>query len=114
MVKVQITHEFVVIYPDGARLATEELHARGEQLMEALLDLETCNPDISSSSTASDGTQGVVMAELMVTAATESEAFDKSMVIVRTAIHAVGGAIRGEPERPDAEYQQRSSQLEYI
>jgi hypothetical protein len=114
MNKVQVAHEFVVTHPDGTRLATPELHARGEQLMDALLDLEACNPDISSSSTASDGTQGVITAELMVTAPTQQDAFEKSLIIVRTAILAIGGAIRGEAAEPNAEYQPRSSQLEYV
>lgn len=83
--------------------------------MEALLDLEGCNQDVSSSGTTSDGIEGTVTADLMVTAETEADALGKSLVIVRTAIHAIGGATLGW-ERDDAEarYQPRNSQLEYV
>lgn len=115
MIKVQISHEFIVLYPDGSRLTTDDLHSHGEQLMEALLDLEQCNADVSSPATATDGIVGTVTAELMVTAPDETAAFNKSLVLVRTAIHAIGGATPGwTQEDADATYQPRNSQLEYV
>lgn len=119
MILVQAIHEFCVAYRDGSRLTTDELHAQGEQLMVALLDLEKCNADISSSSTASDGIEGTVTAELMVTASNEEEALARSLVLVRTAIHTIGGATPGwsqvsGPTEPDAEYQPKNIQLEYV
>lgn len=116
MVQVQIIHEFGVRAAGGARLATDELHAEGERLMQALLDLEKCDPDFTDSATATDADRGTVTVELLITAETETEALAKSLTIARTAIHTIGGATSAwdDPPDPTSEYQSRSHQLELV
>jgi hypothetical protein len=117
MIRVEICSEFSVRAIDGARLAPEDLHAQGERLMEALLDLERINPDVTDSTTASEADRGVVLVETLVTAETEAEALSKAHVFARTAIHTIGGSTPGwddNPSTPTAEYQPRRTQLERV
>jgi hypothetical protein len=65
--------------------------------MGALLGLEVYNEDIEDSATYSEADRGVVVADLMVTAADEDEVLTKSSTVVRTAIHAIGGTAPGWP-----------------
>lgn len=115
-VEVQIAREFAVRTRTGERLPTDDLHAEGEKLMEALLDLEQCNDNMSSPATASDATRGVVVAEMTVTAATEWQAVDLSSTLARTAIHTIGGATPGwdGPEHSATAFEPRNLNLEYV
>jgi hypothetical protein len=115
MIQVQITRHFDVHTADGERLESDELHAEGERLMGALLDLEACNDHFCDSVTATDANRGTVLVELLVTAANETAAFEKSRTICRTAIHAIGGATPWEAHLdPNTDYRPRDVQLEYV
>jgi hypothetical protein len=118
MTSFQITHEFAVRTRNDEWLPAEGLHRQGERLMEALLDLEKCNADITDPSTASAADRGVVVAELLVQAATIGEAVAKFLTVVRTAIHAVGGATPDWDDvdviEPSAEYEPLNMQVEYV
>jgi hypothetical protein len=119
MMQFFIAHGFDVQDQDGKRLPAEELHDRGTELMDALLDLEKCNDDIADSTTSSQADHGVVVVELLVTAANEAEALAKFMNITRTAIHTAGGSTRfwsepsAEPSAPNADYRPDKVQLEH-
>ncbi len=116
MMQIHIAHEFAVRGRDGARLPAHELHDRGERLMDALLDLEKCNEDITDVTTSTEAGNGLVVAEMLVTAVDESAAVTKFLTIVRTAIHVTGGVTQGwaEPVKPEANYSPQSMQFEYI
>ncbi|MFG2057858.1 hypothetical protein ACGFI9_27935 [Micromonospora sp. NPDC048930] len=115
MIQVQISRHFDVRTADGHPLNAEELHAEGERLMDALLDLEACNDDVCDSTTATDADAGTILVELLVTADTEAAAVDKSLVLTRTAIHAIGGATPWDAADDDgADYRPRDMQLEYV
>lgn len=118
MIEVQIARQFEVRSTDGRRLTAEQMHAEGERLMQALLDLEKCNTDFCDSSTASDADRGTIVVELMVTAASETAAVEKSLTLARTAIHTIGGLtpwdVAPDPAEPTTDYRPRNVQLEYV
>lgn len=97
-------------------LKTDELHREGERLMEALLDLETCNPDALSCATTSDGIRGVIGAELTIDADSLDASIAKSLVIVRTAIHTIGGRQPdwAVPQHPESSFEPKGLQLEMM
>lgn len=115
MINVQIARHFDVRTADGRRLTTDRLHFEGERLMAALLDLEACNEDVCDATTATDTTESMVLVELLVTAESEAEAVDKSLMFTRTAIHAIGGATPWEAaDDRGADYRPREVLLEYV
>lgn len=117
MIQVQIDREFSVRATDGRRLEADDLHTQGERLLDALLDLEKINPDITDSTTASEADRGVVVVEMLVTAETEAEALAKSSMVARTAIHTVGGCTPDWDDNPStatAKYQPGRTQLELV
>ncbi|WFE26212.1 hypothetical protein O7623_23100 [Solwaraspora sp. WMMD791] len=115
MIQVHIARQFDVRTADGRRLNADELHAEGERLMQALLDLEQCNDDFCDSVTATDADMGTVLVELLISDETETGAFDKSRTIVRTAIHAIGGHTPWDVSAESgADYRPRDVQLEYV
>ncbi|GAA0346763.1 hypothetical protein NE235_09960 [Actinoallomurus spadix] len=83
----------------------DELHAHGEQLMGALLDLEQCNADFTDSTVSTDATAGTLTVDLLILDAVEpAKVLQRALDITRTAIHAAGGATPGWPtvnEQPD-------------
>lgn len=115
MMRVHIAHEFAVRSREGARLASDKLHDEGVRLMDALLKLEACNEDIEDATTYTDALRGIVTAELLVTADNEMAAVEKSLTIIRTAIHDIGGATPSwnEPVDQRSDYQPKSMQLAY-
>ncbi len=114
-VEVQIAREFAVRTRTGERLPAEDLHAEGARLMEALLDLEGCNDNMSSPSTASDAARRVVTAEMTIMAATEAEAVALSLTLARTAIHTIGGATPGWDGAPArTAFELKNLNLEYV
>jgi hypothetical protein len=78
----------------------DKLHALGEQLMVELLKLEGCNEGVSDAGTATDAERGVVTVELVVEGTGFGQTLQKTLDVVRTAIHAVGAST---PEWPTAE-----------
>lgn len=111
-----IIYEFEVRTNGDTLLQSAELHAQGERLMEALLDLEKCNKDVTDSATASEADRGVIVVELHVMATDPGEAIGKFLTVARTAIHAIGGATPGWGGTldPTVEYEPRKVQLEYV
>lgn len=117
MMQLHMARHFDVRKISGERLSAAELHSEGERLMQALLDLEKCNDDFCDSATATDADQGTVLVELLVTAETEAEAFEKTLAVCRTAIHAIGGITPwqvAEDEDGATNYRPRDVQLEYV
>jgi len=113
--QMQLVSDFLVRTLSDEMLTSEQLHTQGERLMEALLDLEGCNPQMSTPATASDAKNGVVTVELLMEASEASEAVRLADAITRTAIHAIGGATpdwdalrtsatRFEPQNVQVEY----------
>lgn len=114
MIDAQVAIQFEVRTLDGRRLDADGLHAQGERLMAALLDLEKCNDDVTDSTTSTDVGRGTVLVELLIAAPTEAAAIDKAYTVSRTAIHTIGGVTPWETaEDPTADYKPRNVQLEY-
>jgi hypothetical protein len=105
-----ISHGFELRDQDGRLLPAEDLHNRGAGLMSALLELEQVNPDMTDSTTHTDAELGVVVVELLVTAANEAAALAAFMNVARTAVHMTGGSTRHwsepgvSPSRPNVDY----------
>jgi len=119
VIKILIACSFNVLQVDGDRLSVEQIHGEGERLMGALLDLEEINPEMSSSSTFSDADRGGVTAEMTITAEDEVDALGKALLLVRTAIHAIGGMTpdwpqSGQGKPTAASFERRQLQLEYV
>lgn len=114
--QVHIAHEFAVRSRDGASLPAEELHSEGARLMEALLDLEKVDDDIADATTSTDADRGAVVAEMLVSADEEGAALRTFLAVVRTAIHAIGGATPGWDGEADqgVDYRPQGVQLEYV
>lgn len=83
--------------------------------MEALLDLEEVNDDIADATTSSEADRGIVTAEMLVTAPEEGEALNTFLTVVRTAIHAIGGATPAWESAAEqvVDYRPRGVRLEY-
>lgn len=115
-----VIHEFDVRDMQDKWLDTAELHAEGERLMDALLDLERVNEEVSFPSTASEADRGVIVAELNIDAPDPLAAITLFMTLVRTAIHAIGGSTPGWEAglpsiiAPKVEYELRRVALEYV
>ena len=77
----------------------ERLHTEGQRLMQALLDLETCNANVRDSATSSDASVSEVAIDFLVSAETDSKAVECALNLCRTAIHAIGAGPRSRPER---------------
>lgn len=115
MIGAQIAIEFEVRTLDRQRLSAEQLHAQGERLMDALLDLEKCNDDVTDSTTSSDATRSTVLVEMLIAATGEAAAIDKAYTVTRTAIHTIGGSTPWEKTTvPGADYRPRNVNLEYV
>lgn len=111
-------HEFTVCDAEtGRRLTADELHEQGNQLMEALLDLEDCNDGMCDSTVSTDATRGILRVEFSLSTTDKAEAFAQSLTIARSAIHAIGGHTPDWPtdrrHEPTTRYTEANSQLEY-
>jgi hypothetical protein len=86
-------------------IGRDELHAHGALVMDELLDLEQCNDDITDSAVGTDAAASMITIDLLVLDVAEPAAvLQRGLDIVRTAIHAAGGATPGWPvfsEQPD-------------
>lgn len=115
-----ISHTFSVRSSADELLTAPDLHDEGKRLMEALLDLEACNPDVTDAATSTDADQGTVTVDLMVGADSLQAAVDMFLTIARTAIHAIGGVTEEWPAPENAEpteiaeYAPLNMQVEYV
>ena len=94
---LQVAWEF---HLDPPERDAERFHAEGERLMGELLTLEECNPDVVDPAVSTEFDRNVVLVELVVVAGDLPAALDKALSVVRTAIHAIGGAT---PDWPSAD-----------
>jgi len=91
MAEVQVELAFSVLDHHGQPLPPDLLHAHGAKLMDALLNLETCNHDMQDPATASDADAGQITVEMLLVAHDPAELAKRALIICRTAIHAIGG-----------------------
>jgi hypothetical protein len=75
----------------------DELAECAQGVMEALLELERCDGDLLDSGVAMDADEKTVVVEVTVQAASYPQIVERSMGIVRTAIHAAGHGTPGWP-----------------
>ena len=78
----------------------ERFHAEGERLMDELLKLEQCTPEMLDPAVSTEYDRDVVLVELVVVGKPYVGALDTALAVVRTAIHAIGG---GTPDWPSPE-----------
>nr|GID86257.1 hypothetical protein Ade03nite_51810 [Actinoplanes derwentensis] len=118
MVELRLELSFAVGDRDGQPLPTERLHAVGEQLMEALLDLEGCNDGLKDPATSSDSDLSEVTIDLLVAAASDTEAVGVALNLCRTAIHAIGASTPNWPSDPassaDTDFRPKNVQFDYV
>lgn len=81
----------------GEQLTAEEIHQQGELLMDELLELEVCNPEMADPATSTDTSANTVAVEMDIAAPDESEATRVALYICRAAIHGIGGHTPGWP-----------------
>lgn len=79
----------------------QEFHRHGEKVMEELLKLEICDPDLSDSGVGTDADQSTVTVSLLVFADDEAQALDKALTAIRSAVHAAGGSTPFWPTADD-------------
>ncbi|MFE9242190.1 hypothetical protein [Nocardiopsis sp. NPDC006938] len=73
-----------------------QVHAHGEAVMRELLDLERHNPDFTDSTVSTDALEGTVTVEILVLDEGDPlRVLHRALDLVRTAIHAAGGATPG-------------------
>jgi transcriptional regulator with XRE-family HTH domain len=108
---------FSVLFQSGDGLTADELRDQGEQLMEALLDLERCNPGMRDPGTSVDAVDGSVTVELTMTGGDDAAAVRAAMDICRAAIHAIGGGTPAWPSALDsgrgADFRPKAMQFDY-
>jgi hypothetical protein len=119
MRKTGITWHFSIEVQGESGPATE---ARLEQqltaVMDALLDLEECNPEVHDPSVGASLAEGTAEIELTVDTESSEEAVRISRSIIRTAIHTAGGFTPDwdhAAARPHtAQYRAQKTQLDYV
>lgn len=85
---VQVTCLFHVDSP----LNTEEFHAHGERVMDALIDLEECSSDLSDSDVGTDSATRTIRIGVLVYGEDQDAAGQRAIDLIRTAIHTAGGS----------------------
>jgi hypothetical protein len=75
-----------------AGVSADGIAAHGGLVMEALADLDEANPELQDWTVSMDAAQGRCEIDLTVTAAHHADAVALAHSLVRTAIHAAGGA----------------------
>ena len=71
----------------------EAFHDHGERVMEELLRLEDRDADISDPSVTTTGVgRGTITISLLILSGDEVEALDRALTVIRSAVHAAGGA----------------------
>lgn len=70
----------------------EQFHANARALMDELMELDGCNPDIADPTVSSDAAEAVLRAEILVFTDDALEATQKAMTVLQTALHAVGAS----------------------
>lgn len=83
---------------DPPVLNLEEFHGLGERLMEALMDLETCNDDVFDPAVSTEADTGLLRVEIELRHFTDAyAAVGKVLGVIRTAAHTVGFGTHGWP-----------------
>lgn len=86
------------VYVDtGGPVTADSFHDYAIALMDALVDLDECNPDIADATVGSDAGQHVITVEMLVFTDDPLTALGQASTVLRTAIHATGAATRGWP-----------------
>jgi hypothetical protein len=79
----------------------ELFHATGERLMQELLKLEELNGYVADPAVSSEADRGGIVVELVTSGPDYATALQRALDVVRTAIHAAGGATPGWPNAGD-------------
>jgi hypothetical protein len=79
----------------------ELFHATGERLMQELLKLEELNSYVADPAVSTEADRGGIVVELVTSSPDYATALQRALDVVRTAIHAAGGATPGWPNTGD-------------
>lgn len=75
----------------------EALAQSAQTVMDALLELEGCNSELSDAGVAMDASEMTVEVEITASGGDAQESLERAMAAIRTAIHAAG---YGTPDWP--------------
>ncbi|MFV2196516.1 hypothetical protein [Nocardiopsis sp. LOL_012] len=75
----------------------EQFHQRATKLMDELMALNECNPDISDPTVSSDAERSILSVEILVGTADQLKAVNKAFEVLHTALHAAGAKTTGWP-----------------
>jgi hypothetical protein len=95
----------------------DQFHDHGERVMQELLKLEDCDPDVTDSSVGTDYSDQTVTISVLVFADDEVQGLGKALAVIRSAVHAAGAATPFWPTvndlvETDVEYQPPQIQME--
>ncbi|WP_327069858.1 hypothetical protein OG500_29465 [Kitasatospora sp. NBC_01250] len=94
--RASVRWTFKVVGPESA----DELSDSAERVMDALLDLEACDPRLCDAGVAMDADAMTVDVELTVTGPTAPGNLEHAQTAIRAAIHAAGDATPDWPNEP--------------
>lgn len=81
----------------GQPVADELFHTRATQLMDELMALSECNPEVVDPVVSSDAQKSVLTVEIIISTDDQIEAVNKALTLLRTGLHAAGAKSAGWP-----------------
>ncbi|NYH54014.1 lipopolysaccharide export system protein LptC [Nocardiopsis arvandica] len=78
-------------------VSNDQFHARATQLMDELMALSECDPEVTDPVTSSDAQQSVLTVEVLIFTDDQLEAVNKALTVLRTGLHATGAKTAGWP-----------------
>lgn len=87
VINVRIEWTFDVATDEGESL---DLHAEGERVMEALMDIEAANDCVDSCATSTDLSNHTMTFDVSAKGSTFEDAVGTAMSAIRAAVHATG------------------------
>lgn len=88
----------VDIHVGASQPVSDELfHSRATQLMDELMALSECNPEVVDPVVSSDARENVLTVEIIIHTDDQIDAMDKALTVLRTGLHAAGAKTAGWP-----------------
>lgn len=78
-------------------ISNDLFHTRATQLMDELMALSECNPEVADPVVSSDAQEGVLTVEILIFTDDQIEAINKALTVLRTGLHAAGAKTAGWP-----------------
>lgn len=78
-------------------ISIDQFHAHATQLMDELMTLSECNPEVADPVVSSDAQESVLTVEILIFTDDQIEAVNKALTVLRTGFHAAGAETAGWP-----------------